>query len=187
MHINTSVLAAAAATLLRSVSAVGVVGSAEGFAAGVTGGGSATPVYPSTTAELVSYLGDSSPRVIVLSKTFDFTGTEGTATETGCAPWGTASACQTAINKDDWCTNYQQAAPKVTVKYDKAGIAGIKVASYKTIIGEGSKGIIKGKGTEMVWIMPNWKILTNATIMYQASALQMAFPTSSFKISTLPT
>ena len=46
-----------------------VKGAAEGFAKGVTGGGSAAPVYPKTNAELVSYLGDSSPRVIVLTKT----------------------------------------------------------------------------------------------------------------------
>jgi pectin lyase len=46
-----------------------VYGAAEGFAKGVTGGGSAAPVYPTTNAQLVSYLGDSSPRVIVLTKT----------------------------------------------------------------------------------------------------------------------
>jgi hypothetical protein len=38
----------------------------------VTAGGSATPVYLSTTAELVSYLGDSYTRVIGLTKTFGF-------------------------------------------------------------------------------------------------------------------
>ncbi|KAE8964427.1 hypothetical protein PF004_g28703 [Phytophthora fragariae] len=47
---------------------------------------SATPVYPTTTAQLVAYLKDSVPRVIVLNKTFDFRGTEGTTTEAGCRP-----------------------------------------------------------------------------------------------------
>lgn len=28
--------------------------------------------------------------------------TEGTKTATGCAPWGTGSACQLAINQNDW-------------------------------------------------------------------------------------
>ena len=51
-------------------SVTGVTGSPEGFASGTTGGGSATAVYPETTDELVSYLGDDSPRVIVLTKTF---------------------------------------------------------------------------------------------------------------------
>lgn len=104
------------AALAVRAAAVGVTGAAEGFAKGVTGGGSATPVYPSTTDELVSYLGDSSPRVIVLSKTFDFTGTEGTTSGTGCAPWGTDSACQVAINQNDWCGNYQPDAPSASVK-----------------------------------------------------------------------
>jgi pectin lyase len=107
----TAVLTAIAA----QAAAIAVSGAAEGFAKGVTGGGSATPVYPSTTAELVSYLADSSPRVIVLSKTFDFRNTEGTTTGTGCAPWGTASACQLAINQNNWCTNYQSSAPSVSV------------------------------------------------------------------------
>jgi len=48
---------------------VAVSGAAEGFAKGVTGGGTATPVYPTTLAQLTSYLADSSPRVIVLTKT----------------------------------------------------------------------------------------------------------------------
>lgn len=91
---------AAVAVFANAVSAVGVVGAAEGFAKGTTGGGSATPVYPKTNAELVSYLGDSSARVIVLDRTFDFTGSEGTTTGTGCAPFGTAAACQLAIDKD---------------------------------------------------------------------------------------
>ncbi|RAL14480.1 polysaccharide lyase family 1 protein [Aspergillus homomorphus CBS 101889] len=141
---------AAVAGLIGSAAAVGVSGSAEGFAKGVTGGGSATPVYPSTTDELVSYLGDSEARVIVLEKTFDFRGTEGTTTSTGCAPWGTASACQVAINQNDWCTNYEPDAPSVSVSYDNAGVLGITVGSNKSIIGVGSKGVIKGKGLRMV-------------------------------------
>lgn len=90
---------AAIAAFTSSVSAISVSGAAEGFAKGVTGGGNASPVYPRSTDELVSYLGDDSPRVIVLDKTFDFRGTEGTTTETGCAPWGTGSKCQLAINQ----------------------------------------------------------------------------------------
>jgi pectin lyase len=60
------------ASCIGSTSAVSVSGAAEGFAKGVTGGGSAAAVYPSTTAELVSYLGDSQARVIVLTKTYAF-------------------------------------------------------------------------------------------------------------------
>ena len=46
---------------------------------------------------------------------FDFTDSEGTTTTTGCAPWGTASNCQLAINQDDWCTNYEPDAPTSSV------------------------------------------------------------------------
>ncbi|GMF76830.1 unnamed protein product [Aspergillus oryzae] len=146
-----SFIAAAAAALASAVSAAGVSGSAEGFAKGVTGGGSATPVYPSTTDELVSYLGDSEARVIILTKTFDFTNTEGTETSSGCAPWGTASGCQLAINKDNWCTNYEPNAPTVSsITYNKAGVLGITVNSNKSIVGQGSAGVIKGRGLRIV-------------------------------------
>ncbi|KAJ5325697.1 hypothetical protein N7541_011479 [Penicillium brevicompactum] len=138
------------AALAAQAAAVSVSGAAEGFAKGVTGGGSAAAVYPSTTAELVSYLGDDTARVIVLTKTFDFRGTEGTTTATGCAPWGTASACQLAINKDNWCNNYEASAPSASVTYDNAGVLGITVKSNKSLIGSGSAGVIKGKGIRIV-------------------------------------
>ncbi|KAJ5633700.1 pectin lyase D [Penicillium herquei] len=140
----------AVAALATKATAVGVSGTPEGFASSATGGGDATPVYPTTTDELVSYLGDDEARVIVLTKTFDFTDTEGTTTATGCAPWGTASDCQVAINQDDWCTNYEPDAPSTSVTYDNAGLLGITVTSNKSLIGEGSTGIIKGRGIRMV-------------------------------------
>ena len=122
----------------------------------MTGGGNAAPVYPTTTAQLISYLADSSPRVIVLTKTFDFTGTEGKATSAGCRPWGTGSACQIAINQNGWCDNYQKDAPKVaSITYDKAGVLGMTVGSNKSLIGQGNKGVIKGKGIRMTGNVKN--------------------------------
>ncbi|KAF4972869.1 hypothetical protein FZEAL_9501 [Fusarium zealandicum] len=123
---------------------------AEGFAASTTGGGSASPVVPKNAAELISYLGDSQPRVIHLDRTINFLGTEGTASETGCAPWGTGAHCQLSINQNKWCDNYQPNAPKVNVKYDKAATLGIKVGSNKSLIGVGSKGVLRGKGLRIV-------------------------------------
>ncbi|KAF4305895.1 hypothetical protein SLS57_008537 [Botryosphaeria dothidea] len=125
--------------------AVGVVGSPEGFGSGTTGGGSATPVYPSTTAELKSYLEDSTARVIVLNKEFNFKGTEGTTTATGCRP--TSNTCpgnggQDAINANGWCGS----APAVTVTYDNAGTSPINLGSNKSLIGIGTSGVIRGKG-----------------------------------------
>ncbi|CAJ0543454.1 Ff.00g037590.m01.CDS01 [Fusarium sp. VM40] len=141
-----SILSVAMAALVSNVSAAGVTGTPEGFASEATGGGSAEGAYPKSTDELVSMLGDSTTRVIFLDQEFDFTGTEGTASEQGCAPWGTGAGCQTAINKDDWCNNYQPDAPKVDVSYDKAGLDPIIVNSDKSIVGIGANGVIKGKG-----------------------------------------
>ena len=97
INMRYSILTSLLAGFASNALAVGVTGAAEGFAKGVTGGGSAAAVYPTTNDQLVSYLGDSSARVIVLQKTFDFTGTEGTTTGKGCLPWGTGSACQVVL------------------------------------------------------------------------------------------
>ena len=75
---------AALAGLAHMASAVGVVGKAEGFATGVTGGGNATPQYPKDIKELTTLLTDTTARVIVLDKTFDYTTSEGTVTGTAC-------------------------------------------------------------------------------------------------------
>jgi pectin lyase len=137
------------AAALGFTHAQSVSGTPEGFAAGTTGGSAGSTVTPSSTDELVSYLGSSQPLTIVLSKTFDFTGTEGTTSGTGCAPWGTGSGCQVAINQNDWCQNYEPDAPSVSVNYDNAAITPITVASDKTLVGEGSSGVIKGKGLKI--------------------------------------
>lgn len=97
----------------------------------------------------MSYLGDDVARVIVIEGTYDFTDTEGTTTSTGCAPWGTASACQVAINQNDWCNNYEPDAPSVSVTYDNAGVLGITVGSNKSLVGK-SGATIKGKGLRLV-------------------------------------
>lgn len=45
-----------------------VTGTAEGFAHGTTGGGSATPATPSSLAQLKSWLMDDVARVIVIDR-----------------------------------------------------------------------------------------------------------------------
>lgn len=93
----TALLVQACLTLSSLATAQKVVGKAEGFATGVTGGGSASPVYPKDIKELRTYLTDKTPRVIVLDKVFDFTTSEGTETGTACASWGTRSSYQKII------------------------------------------------------------------------------------------
>ena len=137
------------ATIIGSVTAQSVSGTPEGFGSGTTGGAGGETVTPSSTDELVSYLTSDSTYTILITKTFDFTGSEGTATGTGCAPWGTGSTCQLAIDANDWCSEDEPDAPTVQVTYDKAGTTPIDVASDKTILGVGSNGVIKGKGLRM--------------------------------------
>lgn len=50
----------------------GAMGSPQGFASGTTGGGDTAAVTPTTIAELIGYLGDSSPRVIVCLSILSF-------------------------------------------------------------------------------------------------------------------
>ncbi|EME45005.1 polysaccharide lyase family 1 protein [Dothistroma septosporum NZE10] len=145
MHSNT--LAAALVALLPAAfAATSVSGSPEGFGKGTTGGAAGQTVTPTSIDELTSYLTSSDPLTIVLTKTFDYTDSEGSTTETGCAPWGTASGCQLAINANSWCDNYESDAPSVSVTYNKAATTPINVASDKSIVGQGDTGIIKGKG-----------------------------------------
>ncbi|KAL1607545.1 hypothetical protein SLS59_002513 [Nothophoma quercina] len=130
-----------------SVAAAGVTGTPFGFAAATTGGGSAEPVYPTTVEELTTYLTDDEARVIILNKEFNFIGTEGEKTENGCRP--DSNTCpddggQDAINGAHWCTNSDY--PSVSVTYDSAAITPINVKSNKSIVGEGTKGVIRGKG-----------------------------------------
>ncbi|KAL3418765.1 pectin lyase [Phlyctema vagabunda] len=137
-------------SLVAKSIAVGVVGTPQGFASGTTGGGSATPAYPSDIAQLKSWLTDSTARVIVLNKEFNFKGSEGTTTETGCRPASNTcgSSGQDAINHADWCTNGNAGTGSysISVTYDKAAVTPIDIAPNKSLIGIGTSGVIRGKG-----------------------------------------
>ncbi|KAG3049884.1 hypothetical protein PI124_g24151, partial [Phytophthora idaei] len=127
-----------------------VTGTPPGFAAGTTGGGNAKPVYPTTINELASYLSDNEPRVVVLKQRFNFINTEGSTTEKGCRPKNNLNciakkngfqgqdAIQPSFSKCDGST--------VDVTYDKAAITPLIVGSNKTLVGEGTKGVLNGKG-----------------------------------------
>jgi pectin lyase len=101
MQTTTSTLGTFGALIARCA-AVGVVGKAPGFAASVTGGGSAISQYPKDITELKSWLTDSTAIELLFSTKssappfgifnilnkcrYDFIGSEGTVTETGCRP-----------------------------------------------------------------------------------------------------
>jgi pectin lyase len=121
------------------------VGTASGFAKGTTGGGNAPAQIPANNDQLQKWLADSTPRVIVLDRTFDFTNAEGKVNEQGCRP--SSNRCvnnggQDAINGANWCKDQ----PSIPVSYYQAAIRGLQVASHKTLLGNGTRGILKGKG-----------------------------------------
>lgn len=128
-----------------------VIGKAEGFASGVTGGGNATCFTAETPDQLREWLEDDIPRCIVLRKEFDFKFKEGFTTELGCRP--STNTCpdkggQDAINKNGWCDDPAtgQNTKPVNVTYDNAAMNPINVASNKSLIGIGKNGVIRGKG-----------------------------------------
>lgn len=137
--------------------------SAPGLAAGTTGGGDVAPVYPQTTDELASYLSDAEPRVIVLTQTFNFTGTEGSTTEVGCRPPSNQKCLaknngfegqdvilfegDTNMSKTGGC---DPGSISTTVTYDNAGPDAMIVASNKTLVGVGTSGVIYGKGIKIL-------------------------------------
>ncbi|EGZ22090.1 hypothetical protein PHYSODRAFT_496068 [Phytophthora sojae] len=130
-----------------------VSGSPVGFAAGTTGGGDAEPVYPKDIKELATYLSDEEPRVIVLRQEFDFIDSEGSTTEDGCRPKNAADclAKKNGFEGQDAIQPSFSTCDGTTVKvtYDKAAKTPLKVASNKTLVGEGTKGVMNGKGIEI--------------------------------------
>ncbi|PWY96933.1 pectin lyase-like protein, partial [Testicularia cyperi] len=118
-----------------------------GFAAGVTGGGTASPQTPANVQELEQLLTDATPRVIQLDKVYDFRGTAGTCSDCkGCQPDSykqCPSQSQLAIdNGQGWCSG----KPGISVTYDKAGLSAIMVGSHKTIVGTNGQAAILGRG-----------------------------------------
>lgn len=130
--------------------AAGVSGSAFGFASGTTGGGSASPAAPKDVSQLTDWLSDSTPRVILIDKEFNYIGSSGKCSDCKCCI-PSSNSCgsqgQNAIDLEssDWCGDY----PTTTCSYDKAGIEGVNVGSNKSIVGVGSAGVIRGKGLRL--------------------------------------
>ncbi|GJD01314.1 Pectin lyase [Colletotrichum higginsianum IMI 349063] len=142
MRFSASVLLAAAAAA-TSASAQAVVGKAYGFATGVTGGGSAAAVTPSSADELAKLLSDDTPRTILIDKEWDFTGKS--ATGEGCDRKSCSAASGGQLYLGDLsCGSSDNVA--ATVTYDVAGTEPLIVGSNKSILGVGGKGVLNGKG-----------------------------------------
>ncbi|KNE61804.1 hypothetical protein AMAG_07084 [Allomyces macrogynus ATCC 38327] len=142
------VLAASSTVVLAGSLSPLVKGKPTGFAAGTIGGGNVAPSYPQTRDELAKLLKDSQPRVIVLTKEFDFRGFNGAkVTANGCRP--DSNKCPNKGGQDaidppfHWCSSKY---PRVNVTYDPAALTALQVTGSKTIIGQGANAAIRGKG-----------------------------------------
>lgn len=94
---------------------------------GVTGGGSATAQTPTSISQLATWLSDSTARVIVLDKIFDFTTSEGTTTGSVCIPWTCSPNPQQAVADSTWCDPYA----KTTGTWNVAGKTALRVGPNK--------------------------------------------------------
>ncbi|KAF4464298.1 pectin lyase F [Fusarium albosuccineum] len=131
---------------LVPVTCAQVVGSAFGFASGTTGGGSATPVYPKTNQELYSYLTDGSARVIMIDRTFDFRQDDGSTTAQCCSDDRTTKCPGGSSAGQLWIGDACDSGTWQSCTYYNAPRTPIDVKSNKSIVGVGSKGVIRGKG-----------------------------------------
>jgi pectin lyase len=161
-----------------TIAAQAVVGSAYGYGAGATGGGSATAVTPTTNDELAKYLADDVARIILLDKTFDFTGK--TSTGAGCDK----KTCSAKSGGGQYylgdlsCGGSDMTAVS-SITYDTAGTTALAVGSNKSILGVGGKGVLKGKGLSIKKdasnvIIQGLEFFTiNAGIVWGGDALDM--------------
>ncbi|PLW40354.1 hypothetical protein PCASD_07313 [Puccinia coronata f. sp. avenae] len=121
-----------------------------GFGSKVTGGGNAPPQTPKDAAELEAWLTDKVPRVILISKTYDFSSTNTTAN--GCKPWKSCPnglQVQKAMDYKEWCSKEENLASDVTVSLVHSPLNPILVGSRKTLRGVGKSAVIKGKGLSL--------------------------------------
>ncbi|KAF6823204.1 pectin lyase F-1-like protein 1 [Colletotrichum musicola] len=137
-----SIVAAAAA----GRAAAQVTGEAFGFAAGTTGGGDAKPEAPSTNEELVKWLTDDQPRVIMVDRLFDFLETEG-STKGSCCRDERLAVCDVPgrvgqVYIGDDCGDME----KISCTYWNSPREPIYIKSNKSLVGVGDKGVIRGKG-----------------------------------------
>lgn len=103
------------------------------------------PPLPTTLTRvyrLVTYLTDSAARVIMIDQTWDFTDSEGTTTDQ-CCP----NSCQP--NGQLWIMDTCDVATE-SCTYDNAAKDPISVGSNKSLVGVGSKGVIKGRGLRLI-------------------------------------
>lgn len=128
-------------------SAQSVVGTAYGFATGVTGGGDAAAATPSSADELAEWLSDDTARTIVIDQEYDFTGT--TATDAGCDRISCSVSNGGQYYLGDLSCGSSDNTAVNSITYDTAGPSALPVGSNKSIISSNGQGVLKGKGLSL--------------------------------------
>ena len=115
----------------------------DGFGRAVTGGVGGGIVTVSTAAELGAAVSGNAAKIIQVSGTIDFTGSEGMTSASGCY------VKQCASGSSEYILGQLGACDGKTtfdVAFDSAGVTPLAVGSNKTLIGIGAHATIKGKG-----------------------------------------
>lgn len=147
------------------------VDAPQGFGRGVTGGAGGAVVRPTTLAELERALcgsasgstcTDSTPRIVEISTEFDFVGSEGKKTATGCYGYTIcADASRSELLLDG--TGQCRGKTKFDVTYDAAATNPLLVGSNKTLLGVGTGAVLRGKGLVLRGGVTN-VVIRNVTI-----------------------
>ncbi|CAG8882049.1 unnamed protein product [Penicillium nalgiovense] len=85
------------------------------------------------------------PRTILIDRTWDFTGTEGTTSDQCCSNRVTVCEGGTSAGQA-WIGDTCDDGTWISCTYDNAARSPINVGSNKSIVGVGSNGVLKGKG-----------------------------------------
>lgn len=103
-----------------------------------------TILQPADEKRLAQWLEDTTARVILIDREFNFKGSEGTTTGRACRSkdrCGANNGGQDTI-KDNCDANENP----ITATWDNAGRRGIRIRSNKSLVGVGDRGVIRGKG-----------------------------------------
>ncbi|MCE3603765.1 RICIN domain-containing protein [Massilia sp. P8910] len=141
-----------------------------GFGAGTTGGAGGNVVTVTTPSQLAYELchsswggvcTDTTARIIQVSSTIDFRGSEGSTTASGCYIRQCSAGQQSEyiLGTLGACSE----KPTFNITHDKAGTQALLVGSNKTVIGLGNDAAIKGKGLKLSGGVSNI-IIRNLTI-----------------------
>lgn len=137
---------AAALLAAGQAAAQSVVGTAYGFANGVTGGADGEVVTASSADELATLLSDDTARIVVIDQEFDFTGTS--ATGAGCDRKSCSADNGGQLYLGDLSCGSDDNVAVSSITYDAAGPEPLVVGSNKSILGLG-KGKLIGKGLRL--------------------------------------